>query len=138
MASELRVNTIKDASGNNSVATSFVANGSAKAWWDLNGTGTVALRDSFNISSVADDGTGEYDPTFTNNMGNANYSFLGFCGGASSNNGYARLGNDETPTASAYNINTMTNTGSGSKDHNYVLSAVFGDLAQEAKCFLAY
>jgi len=129
MASELRVNTIKDASGNNSVATSFVANGSAKAWWDLNGTGTVALRDSFNISSVADDGTGEYDPTFTNNMGNANYSFLGFCGGASSNNGYARLGNDETPTASAYNINTMTNTGSGSKDHNYVLSAVFGDLA---------
>ena len=32
MASELRVNTLKDASGNNSIATSFVANGSAKAW----------------------------------------------------------------------------------------------------------
>ena len=31
MASELRVNTLKDASGNNSIATSFVANGSAKA-----------------------------------------------------------------------------------------------------------
>ena len=32
MASELRVNTLKDAAGNNSVATSFVASGSAKAW----------------------------------------------------------------------------------------------------------
>jgi hypothetical protein len=32
MASELRVNTLKDASGNNSIATSFVAGGSAKAW----------------------------------------------------------------------------------------------------------
>ena len=32
MASELRVNTLKDAAGNNSIATSFVAGGSAKAW----------------------------------------------------------------------------------------------------------
>ena len=35
MASELRVNTLKDASGNNSVATSTVARGSAKAWVQL-------------------------------------------------------------------------------------------------------
>lgn len=109
--------------------TTNLQQGLAKAWWNLNGTGTVALRDSFNISSVADDGTGEYDPTFTNNMGNVNYSFVATAGGASSNNGYGRLGNNETPTTSAYNINTMTNTGSDAKDHNYVLSTVFGDLA---------
>ena len=124
--STLKVTTVQTSAGG---AVTLTKQHAAKAWWNLNGTGTIALRDSFNISSVADDGTGEYDPTFTNNMGNVNYSFLGFCGGASSNNGYARLGNDETPTASAYNINTMTNTGSGAKDHNYVLSAVFGDLA---------
>ena len=35
MASELRVNTLKDASGNNSIATSFVASGSAKAWMNM-------------------------------------------------------------------------------------------------------
>ena len=46
MASELRVNTLKDASGNNSIATSFVAQGSAKAWVNFNGTGTIAARDS--------------------------------------------------------------------------------------------
>ena len=38
MASELRVNTLKDAAGNNSVATSVVASGSAKAWVNFNGT----------------------------------------------------------------------------------------------------
>ena len=38
MASELRVNTLKDASGNNSIATSFVAGGSAKSWSNFNGT----------------------------------------------------------------------------------------------------
>ena len=52
MASELRVNTLKDAAGNNSIATSFVANGSAKAWVNFNGTGTIAISDdSFNVAS---------------------------------------------------------------------------------------
>ena len=51
MASELRVNTLKDASGNNSIATSVVANGSAKAWINFNQTSTQAIRDSFNIFS---------------------------------------------------------------------------------------
>ena len=45
MASELRVNTLKDANGNNSVATSFVAGGSAKAWINYKGTSTNAIMD---------------------------------------------------------------------------------------------
>ena len=57
MASELRVNTLKDASGNNSVATSVVFNGTAKAWVNFNGTGTIATRDSNNVSSLTDNGT---------------------------------------------------------------------------------
>ena len=69
MASELRVNTLKDASGNNSIATNFVANGSAKVWSNLNGTGTIALRDSFNVSSATDQGTGDYTINFTNSIG---------------------------------------------------------------------
>jgi len=73
MASELRVNTLKDASGNNSIATSFVAGGSAKAWTNFNGTGTIAHRDSFNCGSLTDQGTGEYDISFTSNMENANH-----------------------------------------------------------------
>ena len=54
MASELRVNTLKDASGNNSVATSVVASGSAKASLNYKGTATNSVRYSFNVSSVTD------------------------------------------------------------------------------------
>ena len=58
MASELRVNTLKDASGNNSIATSFVAGGSAKAYIRFN-AGT-SINGSFNVASLTDDGTGDY------------------------------------------------------------------------------
>ena len=67
MASELRVNTLKDASGNNSIATSFVAGGSAKVRCLFNGTGTIAIRESFNSSSLTDVGTGIYKVNYTNN-----------------------------------------------------------------------
>ena len=57
MASELRVNTLKDASGNNSVGMSYVAGGSAKVWIDIP-LGSASINDSFNVSSLDDDGTG--------------------------------------------------------------------------------
>ena len=57
MASILRVNTLTDASSNNSIATSFIAQGSAKSWVNFNGTGTIAARDSLNLSSLDDNGT---------------------------------------------------------------------------------
>jgi len=66
MASELRVNTLKDASGNNSIATSYVANGSAKAWVYTADTGSV--RDSFNVASFTDHGTGDWQYNLTNSM----------------------------------------------------------------------
>ena len=72
MASELRVNTLKDASGNNSIATSFVAGGSAKAWVHIN-MATGANVDSFNIASITDDGTGTFDATYTTAQATANY-----------------------------------------------------------------
>jgi hypothetical protein len=72
MASELRVNTLKDAAGNNSIATSFVANGSAKAWVRITGTGSpFASAKSFNTSSVTDNGTGDVTQTLTSAMSDA-------------------------------------------------------------------
>ena len=58
MASELRVNTLKDASGNNSVATSTVFSGSAK-FYISNASDQTSILKSFNVSSLDDDGTGE-------------------------------------------------------------------------------
>ena len=57
-----------------SLATNYVVNGSAKASLHFNQSSETAVKDSFNISSVADDATGEYIPSFTNSMGNAFYS----------------------------------------------------------------
>ena len=45
----------------------------AKLWCNFNGTGAVAIKDSFNVSSITDEGTGQYSVNFTNAMGDTNY-----------------------------------------------------------------
>jgi hypothetical protein len=59
--------------GTDTVETGYVVNGSAKAWVNLNGTGTAAIRGSMNVSSLTDNGIGLYAANFTNSMGSANY-----------------------------------------------------------------
>jgi len=51
----------------------------ARAWVNFNGTGTVAIRASGNVSSITDNGTGDYTVNFTTAMPDANYSSV--CGG---------------------------------------------------------
>ena len=46
---------------------------SARAWVNFNGTGTVAIRESGNVSSITDNGTGNYDVNFTTAMPDVNY-----------------------------------------------------------------
>jgi hypothetical protein len=45
-----------------------------RAWVNFNGTGTVAIRASGNVSSITDDGTGNYTVNFTNALVDTNYS----------------------------------------------------------------
>tara|TARA_R110000823_G_scaffold3565_1_gene13487 strand:- start:80 stop:739 length:660 start_codon:yes stop_codon:yes gene_type:complete len=45
----------------------------AKAWVNFNGTGTVAIRDSHNVSSITDAASGDYRVVFANNLANTNY-----------------------------------------------------------------
>ena len=54
----------------------IMVNGSAKGWVNFNGTGTVATRDSLNVSSILDEGTGDYTVNFTNSMSNADYNHV--------------------------------------------------------------
>lgn len=49
--------------------------GVCRAWVNFNGTGTVAIRASFNVSSITDNGTGDYTVNFTTAMPDVNYSF---------------------------------------------------------------
>jgi len=69
--STLNVSNITD--GTTTVGTSYVVNGSAKAWVNFNGTGTIAIREGFNESSLTDEGTGDYTVNFTAAMTDVNY-----------------------------------------------------------------
>ena len=57
-------------SGYGSVATAY----GCRAWVNFNGTGTVAIRASGNVSSITDNGTGDYTVNFTTAMSDANYA----------------------------------------------------------------
>jgi hypothetical protein len=48
-----------------------------RAWVNFNGTGTVAIRAQFNVSSITDNGAGDYTVNFTNSLADANYSANG-------------------------------------------------------------
>ena len=74
MASILRVDTITDASSNNSVATSVVFNGVLKQWCNIKGTSSTEILDSYNTTSVTDDATGKTTVTIASDMGNDDYA----------------------------------------------------------------
>jgi hypothetical protein len=71
MPGTLVITTLSD--GTNSTSATNCIQGSAKAWVNFNGTGTVAIRGSYNVSSITDNGTGRYTVNFTNALANANY-----------------------------------------------------------------
>ena len=48
-----------------------------RAWVNFNGTGTVAIRASGNVSSITDNGTGDYTVNLTNALADTNYSAIG-------------------------------------------------------------
>ncbi len=72
--SEIRANTISDAAGTGPVT--LTGQYAAKAWVNFNGTGTVAIRESGNVSSITDNGTGDYTVNFTTALTDANYAAL--------------------------------------------------------------
>jgi hypothetical protein len=57
----------------------------ALAWVNFNGTGTVAIRSSYNVSSITDNGTGDYTVNFATALSDANYSISGCSGNGSTN-----------------------------------------------------
>ena len=75
MTSVLNVDTIADKAGTGPVG--LTKQTAAKGFVSFNGTGTIASDNSFNLSSLADVGTGEYDASWTNVMGTSVYMMSG-------------------------------------------------------------
>ena len=82
-------------------ATTNLQQGLAKMWVHFDGNTGNDIRDSLNISSVADNATGRYTYTYANNMNNFYYQFTNSCGGASGTTGdesYGSTGNANSST----------------------------------------
>ena len=70
--STLNVENISD--GTSTITINGTSKGSAKAWVNFDGTGTIAIRSSFNVNSITDNGTGKYKLNFTTALEDVNYS----------------------------------------------------------------
>ena len=115
--------------------TTSVQQGLGKMFCNFDGTASGAtVRDSFNVSSTDDDGTGDYGINYTNNMGNTNYAgiVVGKQDGAGNNNciaGTTRTSND-TPTLAASLEIVGTDPDAGAdRDYEFVYATSMGDLA---------
>ena len=126
MASIISVDTLQDSAGSNEITTANVKTAfddRVKAWVNFDGTGTIAARDSLNVSSLTDIGTGYYGITFSNNMANVGYSIV-----ASGRELASWVPNGGEQYQAYYNFKTV-NTSFSVVDANIISSNVHGDLA---------
>jgi hypothetical protein len=97
-----------------------------RAWVNFNGTGTVAIRGSGNVSSITDNGTGDYTVNFTTSMPDASYS-SNVTLGQTVNVMTAGIGTTGVvpPTSTAFRFDTRNSATGSSVDTTYVSVAIF-------------
>jgi hypothetical protein len=109
-------------SGYGSVATAY----GCRAWVNFNGTGTVAIRASGNVSSITDNGTGNYTVNFSTAMPDTNYSAVGTCGSPSVAHGVVMfVVGTGTVTGTGGVQFATTSLGAAQFDYTLVCLAVF-------------
>ena len=87
----------------------------------------TGVNDSFNVSALEDDGTGDYDVLFTNNMANTNYTVTS--GGTRNASSTAQAGFYQKHNVATTGYTVMTFSTSAVEDHDLVMTQVAGDLA---------
>jgi len=95
-----------------------------KAWVNFNGTGTVAIRESYNVSSITDNGTGSYTVNYTTPMADATYAYTANHTGYAGNIGWTF---PYTSSASSLNVLTFGDVGSYNVDPTAVTVTVFSN-----------
>ena len=117
-------------------ATTSLQQGLCKAWVKLNGTGTVAINNSFNTSGITDETTGHYSHSFTNNFADAHYVGSGSAMFSTNNNLHVITIGDNSgaggtvPSTSSYELRSPYVAGSNAgQDCTIVSIGNVGDLA---------
>ena len=127
--STIRVDNFGPSAG----GTTYSARGIAKAWVNFDGTGTIAARDSENVSSLTDNGTGDYTVNFSSAFAAADdYSFnFTFGTTTASNTNNARADSSNIAASSVRFVVGAFQVGSTNAlaDAGYVTAQIHGDLA---------
>jgi hypothetical protein len=97
---------------------------SVRAWVNFNGTGTVAIRASFNVASITDNGTGDYTVNFTTAMPDVNYSATATAGSNNTNSDVMYEADFSVRTTSSIRYSVFA-IGVGLFDSNSVNVAIF-------------
>ena len=120
--STLKVNTIQTTSGGSSSTPEQIEQGRAKIWCAWNGDGTPSIYDSFNASSITDNGTGDWTVNFSTAMSNSNYAYTWSSGGTiwNGNASYRQTG-------SLRNLGMGRNDSYGQHDSDIQCIVIFGD-----------
>jgi hypothetical protein len=112
-----------------STASGSAPSYSARAWVNFNGTGTVAIRASGNVSSITDNGAGLYAVNFTTNMPDADYSVttaIGWNGSSVSSNSVAMIrDNLVAPSVNSFHLATAFASTGTAYDVEKIYVAIF-------------
>ena len=133
--SEIGIDALKGASsagsmtvvGEGGTTTTNLQQGLCKFFSNIIGTSTISTRDSFNQSSITDNGTGDYDFFFTNSMGNDDYSQMS---NADSGTGHICMNYSEgEQNAGGVRVYTTEIHSNVPTDSSVIMASVNGDLA---------
>jgi len=126
MAGKIIADTLETGAGAD-ISTSYVVNGSAKAWMLLN-CSTAAITDDFNFSSISDINTGTFTCTFSSSMANATYVTTGSGSDEGSGPTVYVVHPSDTKTTSQITVRALDRTGTR-YDSTKMEFAIHGDLA---------
>ncbi len=127
--STLKIDTLEDLSAAQTVDAAYIVHGTAKAWCSFNGTGTIAINNSLNVTSLTDRGTGSYTVNLTNAMTDALYSVTGGGNVAPYAGNYGRSTTVAPNDVSSYYANTALFSTPTLVDFDISCASVEGDLA---------
>jgi hypothetical protein len=98
----------------------------SRAWVNFNGTGTVAIRANGNVSSITDNGTGDYTVNFATALTDANYAGVsGLTSDGSTGTGNPRVAEMVNTSSSAMRMLCMDTATGSAGDMNSVYVAIF-------------
>ena len=124
--SSIAATNFVDRASSDSVPVADVQAGYAKVWINFNGTGTIAANDSFNVTSLTDNGTGSYTVNFTNALPNSNYCQHVSAGSDTSWSGTQSP--TQVRTTTSCNVYTGETVSAGAYDWVVVMVSIFCNL----------